>query len=56
MLATALRGVLLADSTSACANGAFQLPIVGPPEIAGIFTNGRLLLPKSHGAHTIDCA
>jgi hypothetical protein len=25
-------------------------------EIAGIFTNGRLLLPKSHGAHTIECA
>jgi hypothetical protein len=26
-----LRGVLLADSTSVCANGAFQLPIAGPP-------------------------
>jgi hypothetical protein len=26
-----LRGVLLVDSTSACANGAFQLPIAGPP-------------------------
>src|SRR5580693_5702807 len=25
-------------------------------EIAGIFTNGRLLLPKSHGARTIECA
>jgi len=26
-----LRGGLLADTTSACANGAFQLPIAGPP-------------------------
>ena len=53
-----LRGVLLADSTSACVDGAFQLPIAGPPEkqqessrpVACFSPNRR------DDAHWIECA
>src|SRR5271155_279238 len=45
------------DSTSDCASGAFAIvDRRGASETAEIFTNGPLLLPKSHGAHTIECA